>query len=190
MKAIILAGGLGTKLREITGEETPKPMILIAGKPFLEHQIRFLKDHGIEDIIIAVHHHSNKIKSYFGTGHRWGVKITYSEEDVPLGTAGAIKNAQKYVDGSFLVLNGCSYSQINLNDLINFHKRNLNYSTISLAKTKNPINYGNVIVNENKIIDFSEKTNPSEEGLISTGIYIFEPKIFDYLEENKNISLE
>src|SRR3989344_7032470 len=104
MKAIILAGGFGTRLKSVA-EDVPKPMVLIAGQPFLEHQIRFLKEFGIRDIIIAVHHMADKIKSYFGNGLRWDVNITYSQEEIPLGTAGAIKNAEKYIGNTFLVLN-------------------------------------------------------------------------------------
>ena len=97
MKALILAGGFGTRLKDII-QDVPKPMAMIAGKPFLEHQIRFLKKQGITQIIIAVHHMSDKIKSYVRDGFKFGVDITYSEEDTPLGTAGAIKKAQKYLD--------------------------------------------------------------------------------------------
>jgi NDP-sugar pyrophosphorylase family protein len=96
MKAIILAGGFGTELKSIV-KDVPKPMVLIAGKPFLEHLIMSLKEQKITDIIITVHHMSYIIKSYFGDGRRLGVNITYSEEEVPLGTAGAIKNAEKYI---------------------------------------------------------------------------------------------
>ncbi|MEK6882753.1 MAG: sugar phosphate nucleotidyltransferase, partial [Nanoarchaeota archaeon] len=100
MKAIILAGGFGTRLLSVTGSEIPKPMVPIIGKPFLEHQIRFLKENEITDIVLAVHHHADKIKTYFGNGLRWAVDITYSEEDYPLGTAGAIKNAERYIDNT------------------------------------------------------------------------------------------
>ena len=188
MKALILAGGFGTRLRDITGKDIPKPMVLITGKPFLEHQIRFLKDQGITEIIFAVHHHADKIKSYFGNGHRFGVNITYSEEEIPLGTAGAIKQAEKYIDDTFLVLNGDSYSQIDLKDFFDFHKNKKSGFTIGLTKTKDPIHYGSVVLRENKILEFSEKIN--SEGFVNAGIYIFEPKIFDHIEKEKNTSLE
>ena len=131
MKAIILAGGYGTRLKEIA-KDVPKPMISIMGKPFLEHQINYLKENGINEIILAVHYQADKIKSYFGTGHRWGVSITYSEESSPLGTAGAVKNAEKYIEDTFLVLNGDSYSHININDLIEFHKKKKSNFTLGL----------------------------------------------------------
>ncbi len=182
MKAVILARGFGTHQKEIF------PMVLITGKPFLEHQIRFLKENGITEIILAVYHMADKIKSYFGTGHRWGVNLTYSEEEVPLGTAGAIKNAEKYIDDAFLVLNGDSYSQINLKDFIEFHKSKRSDFTISLVKSKDSVPYGNVILKESRIIDFVDRRNISD--LINSGVYLFEPRIFDYIEHEKNISLE
>lgn len=189
MKAIILAGGFGTRLKSITGENTPKPMVSIAGKPFLEHQINFLKDQGVTEIILTVHHMANQIKSYFGTGGRLNVNITYAEEDVPLGTAGAIKNAEKYIDGTFLVLNGDSYSQINLKDLMEFHKSKKGIVTMSLTKTKDSSRYGSVSVSDGKVINFSEK-GIQREGLINSGVYVFEPEIFSYIPKDKNISLE
>jgi len=106
MKAIILAGGFGTRLKSVTGEDTPKPMVSILGKPFLEHQILFLKNHGINEIILAVHHHANKIKTYFGDGRLWLLNMTYAEEEFPLGTGGAVKNSEKYIDDTFIVMNG------------------------------------------------------------------------------------
>ena len=111
MKALILAGGFGTRLKDEV-KNVPKPMASILGKRFLEYQINSLMQYDVKDIILAVHYMANKIKSYFGNGSRFGVKITYSEEKTPLGTAGAIKNAEKFIDGSFLVLNGDSYSEL------------------------------------------------------------------------------
>jgi D-glycero-alpha-D-manno-heptose-7-phosphate kinase len=188
MKAIILAGGFGTRLKEAVPDR-PKPMALIAGKPFLEHQIHSLREQNITDIILAVHYMSGKIKSHFGAGRRFGVDITYSEEEVPLGTAGAIKKAEKYIDDTFLVLNGDSYSKIDLKKFLEFHKSAGGYASLILKKCENSSNYGNVIMEGNKIITFSEKKG-SLEGLINTGIYLFEPNILDYIIPGKKVSLE
>ena len=188
MKAIILAGGFGTRLKSILGD-IPKHMIMIAGKPFLEYQIMFLKKQGINEIILAVHHMSNKIKSYFGNGSRLGVDIIYSEEETPLGTGGAIKNAQRYIDDTFLVLNGDSYSQIDIQKFLEFHRSKNSISTISIMKTNDSENYGNIILDGSKITDFSEKKE-STGGFANSGVYILEPSIFKYIEHNKNISLE
>jgi D-glycero-alpha-D-manno-heptose-7-phosphate kinase len=189
MKALILAGGFGKSLRSITGDEIPLSMALIAGKPFLEHQIRFLRENGIKEIIIAVHYHADKIKAYFGNGLRLGVNISYSDEEYPLGTAGAIKNAQRYINDTFLVLNGNSYSQIDLNAFIKFHNENKSDFSISLTNVKDSDDYGRVVVEGNKVVDFSDQVKDLD-GKINSGVYIFEPKIFDYIDARKKISLE
>ena len=188
MKAVILAGGFGTRLKEVV-KDVPKPMAMIAGKPFLEHQIHALKEQGVTDIILAVHYMSEKIKSYFGKGIRFGVGITYSEEEVPLGTAGAIKRAERYIDDTFLVLNGDTYSGINLERFLDFHKAKRSNATVSLTKVKDSSQYGKITLKDNKIVNFGEKTEAGE-GLINSGIYIFEPIIFDYIEPEKKNSLE
>ena len=122
MKALILAGGFGTRLKDVV-KDVPKSMALIFDKPFLEHQIHFLKKQGIDEIILGVHYMANKIKSYFGNGGKFEVNLTYSEEDIPLGTAGAVKNAEKYIDDTFFVLNGDSYSNIDLWKFLEFHNQ-------------------------------------------------------------------
>ena len=189
MKALILAGGFGIGLKEIT-RDIPKPMVPIAGKPFLEHQINFLKDNNINEIIIAVHHMSDKIKSYFGSGLRWGVSITYSEEETPLGTAGAIKNAERYLDDTFIVINGDSYSHINLEEFVKSHKSKNSFCTLCLAKINGDTkNYGSVIVDNDYITRFCEKEEIGSD-LINGGIYIFEPGIFQHIPPGKEVSLE
>jgi len=191
MKAIILAGGFGTRLKSITGEDTPKPMVLIAGKPFLEHQISLLKEHGITEIVLAVHHGANKVKSYFGDGRKFGVDLTYSEEENPLGTAGAVKKAEKYIDDTFLVMNGDSYSQIDLNEFLDFHRAKRSIGTLSLTSSLNFEHFGNVLVEDSRIIKFVEKMKAADqETFSSSGVYIFEPKIFDLIEPEKKVSLE
>ncbi len=188
MKALILAGGFGTRLKDVV-KDVPKPMALVAGKPFLEYQLRYLKEQNVKEVILAVHHMSSKIKSYFAGGLRLGIDIIYSEEDSPLGTGGAIKKAQRYLDDTFLVLNGDSYSKINLEDFLNFHNAKKSNFTISLTKSDNAINYGGVTLEGNKVNSFVEK-GIGGHSLINTGIYLFEPKIFDYIPADKPISLE
>ena len=121
MIALILAGGIGERLRPITNN-IPKPMVPVNGKSFLQYHIEELKRAGIKDIVLCTGYLSNKIQEYFGDGSKFDVKIKYSIEKKPLGTAGAIKNAEKYVNNTFLVLNGDSYLKIDYNKLINFHK--------------------------------------------------------------------
>jgi len=188
MKAVILAGGFGTRLREVV-KDVPKPMAPITGKPFLEHQINFLRDQGLEDIILSVHYKSAIIKSHFGEGIRHGVNITYSEEDTPLGTAGAIKLAQKYIDEPFFVLNGDSYADVNLSEFLAFHKSNKGLCSMILTETEDNSQYGNVVMQDDKITSFSEKT-PSQNLLVNAGVYLFEPGIFELIPSERKVSLE
>lgn len=188
MKAIILAGGLGTRLRSVIYDR-PKSMAPIVGMPFLEHLMRLLMEQGITEIILCISHMANQIKSYFGNGSRWGFDITYSEEEIPLGTAGAIKKAKRYIDNTFLVLNGDSYSNLNLKQFLDFHKSKRSNFTLALTKVNDSSHFGNVVLKEDKIIEFSEKKD-SNEGFVNSGFYIFEPKLFDYIESDRNLSLE
>ncbi|MBR9706718.1 NTP transferase domain-containing protein [Candidatus Pacearchaeota archaeon] len=188
MKSIILAGGFGTRLREVV-KDLPKPMALIAGKPFLEHQIDYLRDQGLNDITLCVHYKSDNIKSYFGDGGRFGVNLTYSQEEVPLGTGGAIKLAQKYIDDTFFVLNGDSYSDVNLSDFNEFHNTHKGLASMVLTRSDNVKEYGSVMLTGDKITDFLEKSG-SPSGLVNRGIYLFNPEIFKQIPEGKKVSLE
>ena len=187
-QAFILAGGFGTRLQGVV-KDVPKPMASIAGKPFLEHQIRFLKKNGIEDIILGIHYKSDIIKSYFGNGLRQDVKITYSEEETPLGTGGAIKLAQKYIDKPFLVLNGDSYSDVDLRNFIDFHKSQKTLGSIVLQEMNSNSHYGEVKMQGDSVVEFKDKSS-QDKGLINAGIYLFEPEIFDKIPPSKKISLE
>jgi len=188
MKAVILAGGFGTRLRRVIYDR-PKAMAQIVGIPFLEHQIRLLKEQGTKEIILCVSYMSNKIKSYFGDGSKIGVDITYSEEEIPLGTAGAIKKAERYIKDTFLVINGDSYSQININEFLDFHKLKKSEATIALKETEDPGPHGGAILHKEKIISFQPRVG-NNKSLGNNGVYLFEPSIFNYIEPGKNVSLE
>lgn len=188
MKAVILAGGFGTRLKDVV-RDVPKPMASVMGKPFLEHQLNYLKKQGVDEIILAVHYMGDTIKSYFGSGLRWDINLTYCDEEVALGTAGAVKNAERYVDDTFFVLNGDSYSETNLKEFLEFHRKKESEFTIDLSYSENASHYGNVTVENGKIIDFSEK-NSNKKGFVNRGIYIFEPSIFEEISQKKNVSLE
>lgn len=187
VKALILISGYKT---------TPEPeleenisMSYIAGKPFLEHQIDFLKSQGIKEIILVVGKDSDKIKSYFGNGLRWGVDLTYSEEDSPRGTAGAIRRAKKYLGERFLVMNGDSYSQVDIRKLIEFHEASNCIATICLTMVNDSSDYGSVSLQNDRVTNFSEKSFEGE-GLINSGVYIFESEITKMIPEDKISSLE
>ena len=191
LKALILAGGLGTRLKSIA-VDVPKPLVPVMGVPFLEHQIRLLKAKGINEVVFCVSFMADKIKSYFGSGKRVGMSISYSEEEVPLGTAGAIRKASNLVDDVFLVLNGDSYLDIDFQKLILQHLSEKANGTIVLTKYSNGQHYGTVrLDNKGKIIEFSEKKDElNQSQLINAGVYVFSKKILDYIEPDRNISLE
>jgi len=189
MKAIILAGGLGTRLRPIT-YRCPKPMIPVKGRPFLEYLLNYLKNQGVRDFVLCLHYMSEKFKEYFGDGSKLGINISYAIEDKPMGTGGALKNAEKFIQGRFLVLNGDTFLTFDLRRMINYHRRCGGLGTIALVYMKSPTRYGIVGVDKDwRIISFSEKRKV-DEGYINAGIYIFERKLLDYIPKGKKISLE
>lgn len=188
-KAVILAGGKGEKLRPYT-YELPKSLLPIKGKPILEHLIENLRKADIREIIICVGYLGEKIKEYFGDGNKIGVKIQYSKEQIPLGTGGAIKKIHHFVKNeSFLVLHGDILTNLNLKDLINFHKEQENVGTAALIQTNNPLPFGQFELHGTTIVGFYDKTKQGEEKshLVNTGVYIFDNKIFDYFPKEKNV---
>ena len=190
MIALILAGGIGERLRPITNN-IPKPMVPVNGKSFLQYHIEELKRAGIKDIVLCTGYLSNKIQEYFGDGSKFDVKIKYSIEKKPLGTAGAIKNAEKYVNNTFLVLNGDSYLKIDYNKLINFHKSKKAKLTIALLTIKDPRRYGLVNIDkESKILSFDEKTTNPKGKLINGGVYTVEPEVLKAIPDLINVSFE
>lgn len=194
LKALILAGGLGTKMRSIA-IDVPKPLVPVIGIPFLEHQLRLLKANGISSAVLCVSFMADKIKSYFGTGKRVGMDISYSEEEVPLGTAGAIKRARNLVDDVFIVLNGDSYIDLDFQKIVFQHLSGNFLGTIVLTKSSDSQNYSPVkIDNEGKIIEFLEKRENlysiNNNVYVNAGVYVFSKKILDFIELDKNTSLE
>ena len=189
MKAVILAGGFGTRLRPIT-YSCPKPMLPVGGRPFLEYLMNFLKTYGITDVILCLHYLAERVSEYFGDGTNFGLRIKYSVEKEPLGTAGAIKNVEDFLDESFLVLNGDTYMDLNLQEMLSFHRNKKALGTIALVKVKDPLRYGVVNVSEDRrITSFSEKAY-ANEGYVNAGVYIFEKRILDYIPNHVKVSLE
>lgn len=192
MKALFLAGGLGTRLKPITND-LPKPMVPIMGKPLLERNIESLKKHDIDEIVLSTCYKPHKIKKYFEDGRKLGVKISYITEDIPLGTAGAIKNAQNFFDDTFMVFNGDILSDINITDMINFHKEKGALATIAVTQVDNPSAYGVIEKDENGFITaFKEKPKPHESSsnLINAGVYIFEPQLLNEIPSGREVSIE
>jgi len=192
MKAVILAGGLGKRLREVIRDK-PKSMAPVLGKPFLQHQIEQLKKCSIIEIVLCVGYLANQIKSYFEDGVKFGVSIRYAVEKEPLGTAGALKNAASHLeDEAFLVLNGDSYSEVDILGFIKFHREKGGKGTILLTRVSRPEDYGLVKIDEhNQITGFFEKAGKSSCGsIINAGVYLLEPEVLNYIPEGRQVSLE
>ncbi|MFQ5406143.1 MAG: NDP-sugar synthase [Candidatus Micrarchaeia archaeon] len=185
MKAVVLCGGKGTRLRPYT-HSVPKPMLLLGRKPILKYIVDFLRDEGVSEIIMTVGHMKNQIIDYFKDGSEHGVKITYSVEEGELGTAGSVKNTLDKLEGeeNFLVLMGDQLTGIKLNDVMDFHKKNNADATVALKRNGIPFQYGTVEIDKsNKITGFEEK--PIIQKLISVGIYAFRFKAAKKFLPNK-----
>lgn len=187
MKAIILAGGLGTRLRPLT-DQTPKPLLLIKGKPILWHSMMNLKKHGITDIILSVCYRAEKIEEYFKDGAEFGLNIEYSLEKEPLGTGGAIKLASKGIDETFIVLNGDNLGDFDHTAAISEHNQNNALLTIALYPVVDVTKWGIVELKDKKIIRFVEKPSVEEapSNLNNAGLYIMEPQALDILPEGRS----
>lgn len=189
MKAVILAGGPGVRLQSII-KDIPKPMAPVAERPFLEYLILQLIKSEIKEIILSVGYKRDVIMAYFGNGDKLGVKMSYSEEDVLLGTGGAIKKAFSLAnDEQFIVMNGDSFLQIDFNNFISFHKKQQAQATIGLVYVSDASRFGRVEINdENEVIDFMEKES-GRGGFINGGVYILNSKIVSNIPEGR-VSLE
>jgi len=187
MTAIILAGGLGERLRPLT-DETPKPLLPIKGKPIIEHAINNFKRHGITDIILSVGFKADKIKEYFGDGSKLGVNISYCIETEPLGTGGAIKEASKNITEAFIAINGDNLADFNWTDVIKSHKENNAKITLGLFPVEDVTQFGIAKLQDNKIIGFIEKptVEKAPSNLNNAGCYVIEPDALNILPEGKS----
>ncbi len=180
MKAMILAAGLGTRLRPLT-EEIAKPMVPIVNKPVMEHIVELLARHGFDDLYVNIHYFPDAIRRHFGDGSRWGVRITYSYEEELLGTAGGVKKLEKELGGdTLLVISGDALTDIDLTALMDYHHSKNTLATLVLTPVDDPSKYGVVLVDEeNRIVGFQEKPDRREakSHLANSGIYVFEPEI-------------
>lgn len=183
MKAVIMAGGFGTRLRPLTNN-LPKPMVPMANKPMMQHIIELLSRCGITDLVSLLYFHPETIENYFGDGSRFGVKTTYISPSDDLGTAGSVGNAKKYLDKPFLVISGDLLTDFDLLKAIEFHKERKAVATMVLTRVLNPLPFGIVITDKNGKIDrFMEKPGWGEvfSDTINTGIYILEPEVLDLI---------
>ncbi|MEM9904951.1 MAG: mannose-1-phosphate guanyltransferase [Cyanobacteria bacterium P01_D01_bin.44] len=188
MRAVLMAGGSGTRLRPLTCD-LPKPMVPILNRPIAEHIVNLLKRHGITEVIATLYYLPDVMRDYFQDGHEFGVQMTYAvEEDQPLGTAGCVKNIADLLTDTFLVISGDSVTDFDLQAAIQFHKERGSKATLVLTRVPNPIEFGVVITDEDgRINRFLEKPSTSEifSDTVNTGTYILEPEVLDYLPPNQ-----
>lgn len=188
MRAVLMAGGSGTRLRPLTCD-LPKPMVPVLNRPLAEHIINLLKRNNIKEIIATLYYLPDVMRSYFQDGQDFGVTIKYSiEEDQPLGTAGCVKYVQRWLDDTFLVISGDGITDFDLQAAIAYHRAKKSKATIVLTRVPNPVEFGVVITDEDgRINRFLEKPSLSEifSDTVNTGTYILEPEVLDYLPENE-----
>ena len=192
MQSLILAGGKGTRLRPLT-MHTPKPIVPIAGYPFLLYQLELLKRADVRDVILSLSYQPQKIEDKIGDGTDFGVRVSYAVEASPLGTAGAYRNAAAYIRETTVVFNGDVLTDIDLNEVIRFHREREAVATIVLTPVPNPTAYGLVETGKDgKVRRFLEKPKPEEVtcDTINAGIYILEPKVLDYVPEGEPFMFE
>lgn len=177
ISAIVLAGGMGTRLKSVVNN-VPKPMALVAGKPFITYVLNQLYDFGIQHVVLSVGYKYEVIQAYFGKQFK-GMKIDYSVEETPLGTGGGIREAMKFVDGkTALVLNGDTYFDVDLIHFIHFHQKGNYALSMALRFVESTDRYGAVMVDDQKIIGFVEKNKSAQGGFINAGIYLVDKEVF------------
>jgi NDP-sugar pyrophosphorylase family protein len=194
VKAVILAGGLGTRLREVVADR-PKPMAEVAHQPFLVYQIAQLRGFGFRELVLCVGHRAAQITTYLGDGAQWGVEIAYAVEETLLGTAGAIRNAGAYLHDTFLAMNGDSYVDADLGALVSAHRRRRasaprTLATVLRTYVGDAASYGTLELDrEGRITRFAEKAARAQ-GWINAGVYVLEPQVLDLIPANRPVSLE
>ena len=188
MKAVILAGGLGTRLRPYT-KSLPKPMLPLGGKPILEYEIEWARKNGIKEIVLCVSYLRNKIEDYFGDGKKFGVKIEYAVSKKPLATAGQLKTAEKFIDNTFVCLYGDSIYNLSLRNMIRHHKKSKASVTMSLFDYKFNLKYGVIDTKKSgQVTAWNEK--PEFSAKINIGCYVMEPEVLKLIPKNKEYGMD
>lgn len=189
MKAVIMAGGKGTRLRPLTSH-TPKPMVPLLNRPCMEYTIELLKRHGIKDIAVTLQFLPDVIRNAFGDGSQYGVSLTYFEETTPLGTAGSVKNCADFLDERFIVISGDTLTDFDLTQAIRFHEEKQALATLILTQVETPLEFGVVMTDESgRIVRFLEKPSWAEvfSDTVNTGMYVCEPEVLAYIENDKEV---
>ncbi|HZY98188.1 MAG TPA: sugar phosphate nucleotidyltransferase [Candidatus Baltobacteraceae bacterium] len=189
MKAVVMAGGEGSRLRPLTSSR-PKPLAPVANKPVMHHIVDLLRRHGITEIVSTLHYLADEIENYFGDGSEMGISMSYVVEDTPLGTAGAVKLAEPLLgQDRFLIISGDALTDIDLGELVSYHVKRGAAATIALQRVSNPLEFGVVVTDDQgRITRFLEKPSWGEvfSDTINTGIYVLEPEVFEYMESGKS----
>ncbi|MDO3377588.1 mannose-1-phosphate guanyltransferase [Geoalkalibacter halelectricus] len=188
MKAVIMAGGFGTRIHPLT-INMPKPMIPLFNRPMMLHIVELLKKHGINELILLLYHQPEVIKNYFGDGSEFGVRITYVTPLEDFGTAGAVKQAAKYLKERFVIISGDLLTDFDISAAIRFHEEQQAEASIVLTSVKDPLQFGVVITDKNgRITKFLEKPGWGEvfSDTINTGIYVLEPGVLERIPDNEN----
>ena len=190
MKAVVMAGGEGTRLRPMTAS-MPKPLLPVVNRPIMEHVLRLLKRHGLTDTVVTVQFLASLVRNYFGDGEELGMKLTYANEEKPLGTAGSVKNAEDALkDDSFLVISGDALTDFDLTELMEFHRAKGAMVTVCLTRVPNPLEFGITILDEEGRVErFLEKPTWGQvfSDTVNTGIYVMEPEVFDYVAADTSV---
>ncbi len=187
MKAVVMAGGQGTRLRPLTSNQ-PKPMVPVVNKPTMQHILELLQRHGINEVVVTLAFLPRLIRNYFGDGSTFGMHIDYTTEETPAGTAGSIRLAKDLLTDTFLVISGDALTDFDLSRIIAFHKEREALVTIALTCVENPLEFGVVIVDdEGRVQRFLEKPGWGQvfSDTVNTGIYVLEPEIFDHIPEGQ-----
>ncbi len=187
MKAVILAGGLGTRLKPFT-EIIPKPLLPIGEKSILEIQIERFKEFGFDEIYLATNYKSEYIEGFFGDGSRYGVKLAISKEDKPLGTAGPLLLLKDKLTEPFIAMNGDILSLVKFDQLYNFATSQDSLLTISVKKEITPFDFGNIFFDGDRVTGIEEK--PDLINYILAGIYVMKPEIFKYFPEDEYFGMD
>jgi mannose-1-phosphate guanylyltransferase / phosphomannomutase len=184
MKAVIMAGGEGTRLRPMTSS-MPKPLLPVVNRPIMDHVLHLLRQHGFTETVVTVQFLASLVRNYFGDGEDWGMTLHYATEEAPLGTAGSVGNAADLLRGEpFLVISGDALTDINLTDLVKFHADRGALVTVCLTRVPDPLEFGITIVGEDgRVVRFLEKPTWGQvfSDTVNTGIYVMEPEVLDYV---------
>jgi NDP-sugar pyrophosphorylase family protein len=189
IQVVILAGGMATRLGELT-KNRPKSLVAIQGKPFLAYQLELLKDHEISDIVLCIGHLGGQIRKAFDGGSNYGVHLTYSLEDEPLGTAGALKNAAPYLNDTFLVIYGDSYLLLDFVKIYAYFLTQQKLSLDTVFRNNDAFDASNIVIRDNMVEGYSKSEKTPDMVYIDCGAVIFHKEVLQLIPEDHFYSLE